>query len=436
MPHWFNRIQDILEADTADLRELAILAGGDPESFYIGTCIDGADLRGQNLLGMKFGSFNPASVVLDEHTQIEESLIAIPPAPQQVPSEDSVSAVSQERVQPFWAESELAIELDGAMTRIYRKGVGVVLQEPSIYAARRGEREPALASGAEALALVASSTVRGIHLVSPFRDGKLADERLGGTLMRSLLRKAIGRPRIGGAVITTVPSEATPVQRRAAMNVMKLAGAKQIGVLDRGIAAAIGAGLPVHEARASLVIDIGSVTTDVAVVCLSGTVISRTLDVGTSTMSAEIANSISRLYSVDISLDQAEQLRLEYGTARYSSTEGQSLLVRDSQSLKAGMREARVPVNVISGAMVEPISAIIDTVRMVIESIPPEPSVEIGEDGCTLTGVGATIRNLDAELRDHIGLKVHIAADPHLCVVLGCARVLEHPKWRKGVTGI
>lgn len=254
--------------------------------------------------------------------------------------------------------------------------------------------------------------------------------------MRSLLKKAIGRSRIGGAVIATVPSGATPVQQRAVENVMKLAGAKQIGLIDRGIAAAIGAGLPVHEARAALVIDIGSVTTDVAVVCLSGTVISRTLDVGTSTMSADIAKIISRLYSVEISPDQAEQLRLSYGTARYRSVEGHSLLIRDSRPFTNSPREARVPVQVIAGAMVESISAIIDTVKLVMEATPPEPSVEISEDGCTLTGAGATIRDLDAELRDHIGLAVHIAADPHLCVVLGCGKVLEHPKWRKGVTGI
>jgi rod shape-determining protein MreB len=444
MPHWLDRIANLLEADTVDLRELARRAGGEPESFYIGTRIDGADLRGQDLVGMAFGPFDPTSVVIDDRTKMSDVMRDAFAKAEAALDQDQPSGIAGNQSPglvsspSFWKEafpSDLAFELDSVTTRIYRKDQGIVLEEPSAYLTRSGNGTRGIMAGSQAVARVEADQSSSFELVSPFSEEKLADVRFGTTLIRLLLKQAIGRASVGADALLCVPSNATSVQRRALASVMKNVGARKVDFVERGLAAAIGAGLPVHETRGVLILDVGSATTDVAIVCLSGTVCSRTLRAGTTSMNEAIMEMMRRHHLIEISLEQAEQLRLAYGHAGYHGRDAGSVVVRGASRAPHGRNEAQVRVSSISDAMVTSISEIIQGVKIALEATPPELAVEIGDDGLIMTGAGATIRGLDAELRDHTGLPVRIARDPHLCVILGGGKILEHPKWRKGITG-
>jgi rod shape-determining protein MreB len=441
MARWINHLAQLLEAETADLRALAIQADSDPDTFYIGTDISGADLRGQDLRGMSFGVFDPQTVLFDQNTLADDDLLErlrarvnVVEAPSVAELPTSNTARKPGSILDVLASSDIAMDLDGGMVRIYRKGRGVVLEEPPVYLARKEKLTQGKAVGSAAVAqFEALSPVQDTwHLITPFSAGELSDEAQGGALFRLLFKQAIGRTSLRGAAILSISSDATPVQRRAVHRAMKRAGASKVALIDRGLVAGLGAGLPVHENRGSMIVDVGAASTEVALVALSGVVYAQTILAGTAPMSAAIAEHVRRIYSVLLSPGQAEQLRLLHGYVGRDSNPT-SISVAGRSMSDGELAEVDVSARFVCDAMSEPVYQIIHAIKLALERTPPELANEVAEDGIMLTGPGAVIPGLAQEIRDHTGLPVRIAADPQLCAVLGCGKVLEHPIWMRGI---
>jgi len=298
---------------------------------------------------------------------------------------------------------DIAIDLGTANTLIYMKGRGIVLNEPSVVALRTvGGRKETYAVGLEAKQML-GRTPGHMDFVNP-------------------------------KVIVCVPSGATAVERRAIKDSCLNAGARRVALMDEPMAAAIGAGLPIHEATGSMVVDIGGGTTEVAVLSLSGVVYSRSVRVGGDTMDEAIISYMRRTYNLLIGETTAERIKKEIGTARAPEEgDGLAIDVKGRDLMQGVPREVHIAEKQAAEALKEPVSQIIDAVRMALESTPPELASDIADKGIMLTGGGALLRGLDAEIREHTGLPVTVADDPLSCVALGCGKVLEHPAWMKSV---
>jgi rod shape-determining protein MreB len=231
-----------------------------------------------------------------------------------------------------------------------------------------------------------------------------------------------------------IMSGATAVERRAINDSCLNAGGRRVGLIDEPMAAAIGAGLPIHEPTGSMVVDIGGGTTEVAVLSLSGIVYSRSVRVGGDKMDEAIISYMRRNHNLLIGETTAERIKKEIGTARAPSDgEGLSIEVKGRDLMQGVPREVRISEKQASDALSEPVGQIVDAVKLALEATPPELASDIADKGIMLTGGGALLRGLDSEIRDHTGLPVTVADDPLSCVALGCGKVLEHPKWMKGV---
>jgi rod shape-determining protein MreB len=271
--------------------------------------------------------------------------------------------------------------------------------------------------------------------VRPLKDGVIADFEITERMLRYFIQKVhkrryFAKPR----VVVCVPSGITGVERRAVIEAATQAGARAVHIVQEPMAAAIGAGLPIHEPTGSMVVDIGGGTTEVAVLSLSGIVYSRSVRVGGDKMDEAIISYMRRNHNLLIGETTAERIKKEIGTARAPADgEGLSIEVKGRDLMQGVPREVRISEKQASDALSEPVGQIVDAVKMALEATPPELASDIADKGIMLTGGGALLRGLDAEIRDHTGLPVTVADDPLSCVALGCGKVLEHPKWMKGV---
>jgi rod shape-determining protein MreB len=332
--------------------------------------------------------------------------------------------------------SDMAIDLGTANTLVYVKGRGIVLNEPSVVAIadNRGKKH-VLAVGDEAK-LMLGRTPGNIQAIRPLRDGVIADFEVAEEMIKHFIRKvhnnrrSFARPQI----IVCVPSGSTAVERRAIQESAESAGASKVYLIEEPMAAAIGAGLPVTEPTGSMVVDIGGGTTEVAVLSLSGIVYSRSVRVGGDKMDEAIISYMRRNHNLLIGETTAERIKKEIGTARAPADgEGLSIEVKGRDLMQGVPREVKISEAQAASALSEPVGQIVDAVKVALESTPPELASDIADKGIMLTGGGALLRGLDAEIRDHTGLPVTVADDPLSCVALGCGKVLEHPRWMKGV---
>ena len=235
-------------------------------------------------------------------------------------------------------------------------------------------------------------------------------------------------------VIVCVPSGATAVERRAINDSCLNASARRVGLMYEPMAAAIGAGLPIHEPTGSMVVDIGGGTTEVAVLSLSGIVYSRSVRVGGDKMDEAIISYMRRHHNLLIGETTAERIKKEIGSARQPEDGvGLSIDVKGRDLMQGVPREVRVTEKQACDAIAEPVSQIIEAVKVALEATPPELAADIADKGIMLTGGGALLRGLDLEIRDHSGLPVVVAEEALNCVALGCGKVLEHPQWMKGL---
>jgi rod shape-determining protein MreB len=268
------------------------------------------------------------------------------------------------------------------------------------------------------------------------RDGVIADFEVAEEMIKHFIRKVHNRKGfVNPKVIVCVPSGATAVERRAINDSCLNASARRVGLIDEPMAAAIGAGLPIHEPTGSMVVDIGGGTTEVAVLSLSGIVYSRSVRVGGDKMDEAIISYMRRNHNLLIGETTAERIKKEIGTARApeDGSDGLAIEVKGRDLMQGVPREVRVTEKQGAEALNEPASQIVEAVKVALEATPPELASDIADKGIMLTGGGALLRGMDTWISDSTGLPVTVADDPLSCVALGCGRVLEHPKWMKGV---
>jgi len=327
--------------------------------------------------------------------------------------------------------ADMAIDLGTANTLVYVKGRGIVLAEPSVVAIAdvRGKKQ-VVAVGEEAKQML-GRTPGYITASRPLRDGVIADFELAEEMIKHFIRKVHNRRAFASPMIVIcVPSGSTAVERRAIQESAESAGARRVHLIEEPMAAAIGAGLPVTEPSGSLVVDIGGGTTEVAVISLGGIVFARSVRVGGDKMDEAIIGYIRRHHNLLIGESSAERIKIELGAAGTveNCDEGPYREVRGRDLMNGVPREVLVSQREIADSLAEPVTAIVEAVKVALENTPPELAADIVDRGIVLTGGGALLYRLDQVLRDATGLSVVIAENPLQCVALGTGRALEERK--------
>ncbi len=329
--------------------------------------------------------------------------------------------------------SDIAIDLGTANTLVYVKGRGVVLDEPSVVAfSYKNGRKVVHAVGSEA-SLMLGRTPANIEAIRPMKDGVIADFEVAEKMIKAFIEKVHNRSRfVQPRIVICVPSGATAVERRAIHQSAQQAGARYVGLIEEPMAAALGAGLPIHEPSGSMVVDIGGGTTEVAVLSLDGIVYSRSVRVGGDKMDDAIVQYVRRTTNLLMGEMSAERVKKEIGSATMpADNEGMTVQIKGRDLMNGVPREIRVTEAMIAESLAEPVEQIVEAVKTALESTPPELAADIVDKGIMLTGGGALLRNLDIELRERTGLPISIADDPLSCVVRGSGTVVENlKKWK------
>jgi len=323
--------------------------------------------------------------------------------------------------------NDLAIDLGTANTLVYLKGKGIVLSEPSVVAVRRDARggNKVLAVGREAKEML-GRTPGNIVAIRPMKDGVIADFEITEAMLRHFIRKvhnrrALVRPRI----IISVPSGITQVEKRAVRESAESAGAREVYLIEEPMAAAIGAGMPITEPTANMVVDIGGGTTEVAVISLAGIVYCRSVRVGGDKMDEAILQHIKRKYNLLIGERTSEIIKTTIATA-YPSDEVETIEVKGRDLVTGIPKILSIDSEEVRLSITEQIETIVETVRIALEQTPPELAADIVDKGIVLTGGGALLKNLDKLLRQETGLPITITEDPLSTVVLGSGKALDN----------
>ena len=318
---------------------------------------------------------------------------------------------------------EIGVDLGTANILVFVRGKGVVLREPSVVAIDRASKK-VLAVGEEAR-LMLGRTPGNIVAIRPLSDGVIADYTTTERMLAHLIAKVCGRRRaFKPRVLVCVPSGATSVERRAVLQAARSAGAGEAFTIEEPMAAAIGAGLPISTPGGNMVVDIGGGTTDVAVISLAGIVLSKSLRIGGNKMDEVIVRHIKTAYNLMIGDRTAEEIKIKIGSAFPLETETR-MEVR-GRDLVAGLpKTIEVTSQEIRESLAEPVTAIVERVKSVLEQTPPELSSDIIERGITLTGGGGLLRGFDKLLSLATNIPVRVADDPLSCVAIGTGRALE-----------
>jgi len=317
---------------------------------------------------------------------------------------------------------ELAIDLGTANTVVYVRGEGIVLFEPSVIAIddRTGT---VVAVGEEARRMI-GRTPASIRAIRPLRNGVIAEFDVTEQMLRHFLRRAIERRLVHPRLVLCVPSGLTAVERDAVEGAARAAGARAVYPIEEPLAAAIGAELPVAEPSASLVVDVGGGTSEVAVIALGGMVVWQSLRSGGFAMDDAIAGYVKREHGLEIGEGQAEQAKLAVASASPGSSEQQVQV--GGRDLSSGqLRRVTLSTEEVHKAIDGTVSRIVETVTETLEQTPPELSADIVDRGLTLVGGGALLRALPQRLRAGTGLPVNLVPDPLTCVALGAGRCLD-----------
>ena len=331
--------------------------------------------------------------------------------------------------------NDLAIDLGTANTLIYVKGQGIVCNEPSVVAVQNDSRNMrrVLAIGAEAKKML-GRTPGSIIAVRPLKDGVIADFEIAQTMLRYFIQKIHNRkPLVRPRIVICVPSGITPVEKRAVRESAEWAGARQVYLIEEPMAAAIGAGLPITEPTGNMIVDIGGGTTEVAVISLSDIVFSRSVRVAGDKMDEAIIQHIQRKYNLLIGERTAELIKITLGSA-YPGHEIQTMQIRGRDVVAGVPKAIEITDEEIREALLEPVSRVIDSIRIALERTPPELASDIVDNGVVLAGGGALLRNLDVLLREETGLPVTLADDPLTAVVMGAGMVLDELSLLRDVT--
>jgi len=318
---------------------------------------------------------------------------------------------------------ELGIDLGTANILVYLKGKGIVLNEPSVVAVNTSNGG-LVAVGSDARDMI-GRTPGNITAVRPMLDGVIADYSITLRMLHYLIQKVTGSKRfLKPIVVIAVPSQVTPVEKRAVVQAARSAGAGQAYPIEEPYAAALGAGLPISEPGGNMVVDIGGGTTDIAVLSLDGIVLSRSVRVGGGKMDENIKNYVKSKYNLMIGDRTAEAIKIKIGSA-YALKDELELHVK-GRDLVAGLPKTIVIDSIeVRDALAPTVGQIVDRVRNVLELTPPELASDIIERGIMLTGGVALLRGLSERLSEETQVPVFVADDPMSCVAKGCGKALD-----------
>jgi rod shape-determining protein MreB len=327
---------------------------------------------------------------------------------------------------------DMAVDLGTANTVVYMRGRGIVLDEPSVVAvnARDGRL---LAVGTEAKRMI-GRTPAHIQAIRPLKDGVIADFEICEKMLKYFITKV--HPRrlsLHPRMVICVPSGITGVEQRAVQEAAEFAGARKPAyIIEEPMAAAIGAGLPVQEPTGNMIVDVGGGTTEVAVISLGGIVASQSVRVGGDELDDAIVNFIKKEYSLALGDRTAEEVKIALGSA-WPLVEEVHAEIRGRDLVTGLPKTIVVSTEEIRDAIAEPVSAIVDAVKVTLDKTPPELAADIMETGIVLTGGGALLHGLDARLQHETGMPMVIAPDPLHAVAIGSGQSLEEFDALKGV---
>ncbi len=325
--------------------------------------------------------------------------------------------------------NDISIDLGTANTLIYVRDQGIVLNEPSVVAIRqdRGPGGPrAVAAVGNDAKMMLGRTPGNIVTVRPMKDGVIADFTMTEAMLQHFI-KQVHKSRFlrpSPRVLVCVPCGSTQVERRAIKESAEGAGARDVFLIEEPMAAAIGAGIPVHEARGSMVLDIGGGTSEVAVMSLNGIVYSQSVRIGGDRFDEAIINYVRRSHGTLIGEPTAERIKIEIGCA-YPQHEVREMEVSGRNLAEGVPRMFSINSNDVLEALREPLHGIVAAVKAALEQTPPELCSDVHERGIVLTGGGALLRDLDKLISEETGLYVQVAEDPLTCVARGGGRALE-----------
>lgn len=327
--------------------------------------------------------------------------------------------------------NDMGIDLGTANTVVYVKGKGIVLNEPSVVAIQK-DTNKILAVGNEAKRML-GRTPGSIVAIRPLKDGVIADFEITENMIKYFIRKVHNRKSlISPLVVIGVPSGITEVEKRAVEDSATRAGARDVFLIEEPMAGAIGVGLPVHEPAGNMIIDIGGGTTEVAIISLAGIVFSRSVRVGGDEMDEAIIQYMKRSYNLMIGERTAEHIKMEVGAA-IPLDEPLTIEVK-GRDLVAGLpKTLTVNSEEIREALAEPVSTIVESVRVSLERCPPELSADLVDRGIVMVGGGSQLRGLDKLLSKETGLPVHVADDPLSAVAFGTGKVIENVHYLKEI---
>ncbi|MGH2768185.1 MAG: rod shape-determining protein [Actinomycetota bacterium] len=318
---------------------------------------------------------------------------------------------------------DMAVDLGTANTLVYVRGRGIVLNEPSVVAINTNTGA-ILAVGAEAKRMI-GRTPGHILAIRPLKDGVIADFDVTEKMLRYFIQKVhkrrfLAKPR----VVVCVPSGITGVEQRAVEEAAIAAGARAAYIIEEPMAAAIGAGLPVHEPAGNMIVDIGGGTTEVAVISLGGIVTSLSIRIGGDELDEAIIAYIKKEYSLMLGERTAEDIKIAIGSAFPLPDEPHAEI--RGRDLVAGLpKTVIVSCEEIRRAIEEPVNTIVDAVKTTLDRTPPELSADIMDKGIVLTGGGALLKGLDERLKHETGMPIHLSESPLSSVAIGSGRCLE-----------
>jgi len=320
--------------------------------------------------------------------------------------------------------TDIGVDLGTANVLVYVKGRGIVLREPSVVAVNRDNGQ-IIAVGEEAKKML-GRTPGNIVAIRPLKEGVIADYDTTEKMLRYFINKALGgrplffRPRI----MVSIPAGVTDVEKRAVKQAAKQAGAREAEVIEETIAAALGAGLDISEPYGSMVIDIGGGTSDIAVLSLGGIVVSKSLRVGGDKFDDAIVKYIRKEFNLLIGEKTAEEVKMEIGTAYPQGSENKKMEIRGRDLLTGLPKNVEVTSQHIYEAITEPLVAVVNAVKEVLERTPPELSADIVNRGIVMTGGGSLLAGLDRLIARETGLPTFVAPDALSCVALGTGKAL------------
>ena len=321
------------------------------------------------------------------------------------------------------AGRDMAVDLGTANTLVYVRGKGIVLNEPSVVAINVLNGQP-LAVGHEAKRMI-GRTPSNIQAIRPLKDGVIADFEICEMMLRYFIRKVHPRRFSKPQIVICVPSGITGVEKRAVQEAAEYAGARHAYIIEEPMAAAIGAGLPVHEPTGSMVVDIGGGTTEVAVISLGGIVTSQSIRIAGDELDQAIIAFAKKEYSLALGERTAEEIKIMIGSAceleeeLHAEIRGRDLVTGLPKMVITSTEDIR-------RAIEEPVAAIVDAIKATLDKTPPELVADVASQGLVLTGGGALLHGLDVRLAGETNLPIVVAQDPLTCVAVGGGMCLEN----------